>query len=452
MAKRKGALSRIKKFAGGGAVDADDTDAQDLMMSNMAAARSSGSGALSQAAAQDDDSDATDATDDPGASGAESASPQDMRNLKMLAYAKGMMAPMHTGAPLLEGYGNVASNELALANEHMKMNAQLRAKLAAINASKSASERISQEQIEGRNEVAKIMAGKNAETLLSDDDLQQAGLPPGTTAATNAFGKIRVIHSPPATQQMLTGFDGEGKPMYAAPGAALTPAVRSQYQTFLKNSQSVAPMLDDLIERTDPDQHPDAQSAMGASGTGERLINATVGQGAQLLGMKKGNFFKDDTKLRDDTNKFNELAMSALSNHPVYAGMGQHARDDIKGLLPDMDAHGADLGTVHQKLVDFKNQLTPRISEAQMALKGQGMTNQGGNQQIPSGQPDVSIQSMGDYSPQSGRGQLPNPPTPQQIDVDMVVQHARAAIAAGADPKAVAKRAKDKYGIDIGAQ
>lgn len=407
-----------------------DNDAQDMNQMQMgqmvAQQRGQPQGALSSAP--------DDAPDD--GSGFDSQSPQETRDLQSLAFAKGMMAPMHTGAPLLEGYGNVASNEYNATMEHVKQNGLLRAKLAAINAQDLSRQQINQANIEGKTAIAKIMAGKTAEQLMSDDEVADAGFPPGTVAAVNNFGKVRVLHKPPVSQQMLTGFDDSGKPQYADPGAALTPQVRTSAQNYLRQSAQLAPQLDDLISKVGS-----SQTALGVSGAAERGLNATVGQVKNLVGIS-GAIAPKDTKLQNQMELFNESALPVLEADPRHQAMGAKARDElIQGMLPDPDSWHTDAGTAVQKLKDLKAQIGQRRALYSSMLGGKGLTNP------PDGQDDgISI------SGNASSGDLPPPSNPSQINENMIRQHAQDAIARGANPDIVAKRAKAQYGIDIGGQ
>ena len=353
----------------------------------------------------------------------QAASPQEMRDLQALAYTKGMLAPKHTGATMLEGLGQAAENKYALALENMKENAALRQKLAAIATSKNLQKQIAEAQIQGRTDVAKIMAGKSAERLLSDDELKEAGLPPGTSAAVNNFGRIRVLHTPPSAQQMLTGYDDQGKPQYAAPGAALTPAMRSSYQMYLRNANQVKPQLKQLLQDLNSTK---SQTSMGIAGGAERLINSTVGQAANLTGLADtpAPFFPKDTALRDRMEKFNEMALPLLEADPRHQAMGIKGKEALGEMLPEPDSSWQDVGTARTKLQSLYDQINSRSDEYNAALKGQGLTDN-----------------------------TPTPPTASsggEVDEAMIRRHAKEAIANGKDPLAVAKKAKEQFGIDIG--
>jgi len=404
-------------LSGGGNGDMDDY----VMASMSGQMDNEGGGALSAG-------QTSDAIDYQGQS---AASPQELRNLQLLAEMRGLNTGTHNGSSTSQ-YGEMLSGDLSVAQEAMKQNALFRARLAEIQANKSMQERIAEKQIAGRSDVARIMAGKSQETLLSDDDLKNAGLPPGTTAAVNPFGKIRVIHSPPASQQMLTGFDDSGKPTYAPPGAALTPAMRTSVQTYLKGSQQVLPQLDSLITDLSSGK---AGSAMGLSGIGERAIESTVGQVADLNGRTKAIFPKD-AALRTRMEQLNELAAPTLEADPRIAAMGEKRHDAIQKMLPDPDSWHTDVGESLTKLKQLRDQLKSRNSEYSSMLKGEGLVTD-----------DNKSASRG----MSGTSAIKSPPTPSQINEEMVRQHAAEAIANGKDPASVAKLAKERYGVDINA-
>lgn len=401
-----------------GALSGDDEDMQQYLMASAAGrAPAQMGGALS---ASDDYSEDPDAYMD-----AQSTSPQEMRDLQTLAYVKGLNQPTRTGSSN-ESFDNAIGGQYQALAEHVKQNAAMRLKLAAIAASKNMQMQQAEKEIQGKKDVATIMAGKNAEHLLSDAEIQDAGLPPGTSAAVNNFGKVRVIHSPPAAQQMLTGFDGSGKPQYADPGAALTPQMRTSIQDYLKQANQVKPQLQQLMQDM---QTPGAQTSMGGTGKLERGANAIVGQIGNLIGARdsKNPMFPKDTALNDRMKKLNELAMPVLEADPRHQALGGKAKEELEDMLPEPESWGLDPGTAHTKYKDLMDMLNTRSDEYNAMLKGHGLTN----------------------APSNEGGDLPAPPTPKQLDQQTIMQHAREAIANGKDPAAVAKAAKDRYGVDI---
>lgn len=406
-----------------GALTMDDQNSNDMQEAMMAQMHSNmGGGALSNP---------PEAMDMQGQS---AASPQEMRDLQLLAEIKGLNTGNHNGSSSSQ-YGEVAGNELGVATEAMKQNALMRSRLAQIQANKSAAIRIAEENIQGRTDVAHVMAGKNAERLLSDDELKEAGLPPGTSAAVNNFGKIRVIHSPPASQQQLTGFGTDGKPQYADPGAALTPAMRTSVQTYLRQANQVTPQLNTLIGDLEGGK---SGSSMGVTGMGERALEGTAGQVAGMFGRTKPLFPKD-ADLRTRMEQFNELATPALEADPRHQAMGADAKEHIAKMLPNPDSWHTDVGTSLTQLKALRDQMTARSSEYNAMLRGQGLTNN-----TPA---DTGLSSSPNLPP-SARG-LATPANPEQAQAAVIRQHAQDAISRGADPAAVAKQAKDKFGIDI---
>jgi hypothetical protein len=397
-----------------------DSDMQNVAMSQMASNQAQQQGALSSAADDSDDGQ-----------GFDSMSPQELRDMKSLAYAKGMLAPTWSGNSVGEGLRNATNNEYQLAVDHAKMNGVLRARLAAVAAEQASRERIAQAEIAGKSNVATIMAGKNAERQLSDQEIQEMGLPPGTTAGINNFGRVRVIHSPPAAQQMLTGVDKDGKPQYASPGNAVTPAFRTNAQTYLRQAAQVGPDLDSLIDNLS--EHP---SAMGAAGLGERALESTVGQLAGHFGRTKP-LFPQDAALRTQMEQFNEKALPLLQADPQHQAAGIHNRDELMKLLPDPDTYHTDVGTALTQLKQLRDQTRSQVGMYNNILSGKGITASA------PGDPGISL-------PGNSPDNVPTPPNPSQIDEAMVRQHAKDAIAKGADPSLVAKRAKEQYGIDLG--
>lgn len=300
-------------------------------------------------------------------------SPQEWRDLQLLETARGLASTPHTGHAA-EGVQNMYANLAGVAEKQLTANAVMRAKMAEIGAAKDAEIEKGRQANQAKVDVANIMAGKNSQTNLDPDEIEEMGLPPGTVATRNKFGQIHVIHSPPASQQQMTGYDDQGKPTYAQPGAVLTPKVRSDMQTYLKNSESALPKLDEQIARMEgPDN---SQTSLGVTGKLEDWANATAGQAAGLMGRKKP-FFEHDTIARNNLKQLNELLMPALTTDPRSSHM---SRVEISGMLPSLGM-GEDAGDALTKLKTIRATMKQRRDEYADQLKGQSSITDTGDKE-----------------------------------------------------------------------
>lgn len=291
------------------------------------------------------------------------ASPQEWRDLQLLEAARGMATAPHTGRAA-EGLQNEYTNLADVAHQQLVANAAMRAKIAEIQAAKEADISKNKDTVQGRIDVANIMAGKNSQEQLTPDEISDMGLPPGSVASRNKFGQIHVIHSPPASQQELTGYDANGNATYAQPGAVLTPKIRSDMQGYMRSTEGTLPKLNDMIS-TMQDPKNNVQSALGVSGSGEEVLNATAGQVASAFG-RKTPLFPQDTELRQNLAQLNEQLAPAISADPR---MSHLSREEVHAMLPSL-GHSESAGEALTKLKTIRDTMQQRRAEYGEQLQG----------------------------------------------------------------------------------
>lgn len=342
-------------------------------------------------------------------------SPQEWRDLQLLESARGLMNSPHTGR-LEEGVGNMYTNLADVQQKHMAMNAAAKAKLAEIQANMDAKKEISEGQNQSREDIANIMVGKNAMTNLTPDEIKEAGLAPGTVAQRNRFGNVHVVQSPPASQRVLTGYDNNGQAQYADPGAALTPKLRSDYQEYLRQSNQAVPQLENMMNTLQPpDGSAGPQSALGVSGLGERAARGSIGQAANLMG-KRDVIAPDDATVRTKMEQLNALLRPTLLADPRAQSAHLTAKD-INDMLPDPDSWTGSIDDAMTKYGAVHDAITKRQGEYSDILTGKTQITDQGSGKAKGGGSDATL------------------------------QHAKDAIAAGADPAKVKARLKE-MGVD----
>lgn len=339
---------------------------------------------------------------------AQVGSDQEWRDLDLLEQARGFVTAPHTGS-ITEGLANSISNSANVASERMKANMQMRARLQEIEAQKELQMPLLHEQMESRKDIARIMAGKNAQTPLTPEEVHGMGLAPGTVATKNAFGQVKVVQQPPAAQRVMTGMGADGQPVYADPGAAMTPKMRTDVQEYLRQSGQALPQLKSMIDTLNSDDVP--TGGIGMSGYAERMGRATIGQAANAMGYKDV-IGPEGAKLRNNMAQLNALLRPTLQADP--RSQSAHLKpEEVDDMLPNEDHIGVSLDDARTKYGNLYQHLMDRRNEYQNLL--------GGQQTL--GHPQGNKTSMGEEEPSKY--------TPTQAEAMEELKRRAAAKAAG---------------------
>lgn len=337
-------------------------------------------------------------------------SPQDLRTLQLLDNVRGQLAPKHSGNAWAEGYGQAADNQYKTLAAILSANAKARAAMALQGMKNKGSAGVADIRSEASRDVAHIRAQGNTWYDLTPEELRD--YPPGTTGQVNALNQKR-MHYPPSSQTMQTGRDADGKITYAEPGEALTPAQRSEHQKYIKLAQPIMNQLDDQ----DPNSlynkvlDPSNKTAFGGPRLAERAAQGVMGFTGQST-----NVAPKDLDLVEQIEQFNSKAAAMLEAAPVLnASVKKALKDD----LPDPNSVFESQASAAAKIKRFKTNLADAMTQSQTALRGQAATT----------------------GPAGATGAAP------RVDPATALAHAKAAIAAGADPEAIKLRLS-KMGID----
>lgn len=290
---------------------------------------------------------------------------QQWRDLQLLEAARGLSTAPHTGR-MEEGWGNMLTNLSGVQQKHMAMDANIRSKMAQIEAQNQAKMAQIAETAAGREDVANIMTGARTFRTLSPDEVKAAGYAPGTIVQANRFGQQHVVQSPPSNQRMLTGYDDNGQPKYADPGEALAPQMRTAYQDYLRKANQSLPQMEDLISKL---ENPESSTAVGLPGTVERALEATAGQ--------KGAVAPQDLALRTQMSHFNSMAHSLLQADPRNQAMGHAAIQEMMEDLPDPDSMWESRDKSLAKLKQFRDNMKERMGQYEGALRGEAPLTSG---------------------------------------------------------------------------
>lgn len=351
--------------------DQDQNDVNQATTADFAEKRNSpddSGGALTNPAAAYG-SGANAATDDQGNPG--EYSPQDMRTLQLLDNVRGQMAPKHTGASLLEGYGQAAENQYKTLSGVLSANAKARAALALQGMKTQGQLGVAGVGADAKRDVAMINVGGKMVKPLSEQDARAMGfnVPAGWTGYINNFGKPTTLTRPSSNQEMMVD-DGKGGTTYAAPGQALTTAQRTQHQSYLSNADPVMKELDE----TNPDSlisrlgNADSKTSLGGPGMLERGEQNVAG----LFGMASQPN-PEDTKLRADIADFNIKAAPLLRNGAGTDKLSPAQLDQLEhSSLPDPTNHLESFGSANAKIMALKKTIHASVKSSQDALQGHG--------------------------------------------------------------------------------
>lgn len=316
------------------------------------------------------------ATDDSGSGGQPGVySPQDQRTLMLLDNVRGQMAPKHTGATLLEGYGQVADAQHADLQRIMEANAKARGAMGLQTLKNQGTAGVANIGAGAKVESALINVNGKMVKPLSEDDARQMGLnvPSGWTGYIDGFGKPHTLTKPSQNQEGWTT-DANGKAVPLPAGSAPTTSNRTQNQSYLTAAD---PVMQDL-DPNDPNslysrmQKVDGKTAVGGPGM--------VSRGYQdVLGFF-GNKSQPDpvaTKLRADIADFNLKAGPLLRSGPGTEKMSDKTLDDMEHQnLVDPNNATENYGSAIAKMDALRTHITQNARAAQNTL--QGHANYGG--------------------------------------------------------------------------
>lgn len=316
------------------------------------------------------------ATDDSGGGGQPGVySPQDQRTLMLLDNIRGQMAPKHTGATLLEGYGQAADAQHADLQRIMEANARARGAMGLQTLKNQGTLGVAQTGAGARVESALINVNGKMVKPFTEEQAREAGynVPSGWTGYIDNFGKPHTLTKPSQNQEGWTT-DANGKAVPLPAGSAPTTSNRTQNQSYLTAAD---PVMQDL-DPNDPNslysrmQKVDGKTAVGGPGM--------VSRGYQdVLGFF-GNKSEPDpvaTKLRADIADFNLKAGPLLRSGPGTERMNDKQLDDMEHQnLVDPDNATENYGSAIAKMNALRDHITKNARASQDTL--QGRANYGG--------------------------------------------------------------------------